>query len=558
MPAPTILCVDDEPQVLNAIERDLRSQYGSEYRIVKAGSGAVALDLLKRLKERDEQVALFLVDQRMPEMTGTEFLSEAIQIFPDAKKVLLTAYADTEAAISCINKCRLDHYLMKPWDPPEQVLYPILDDLLDDWQATAPARYDGIRVAGALWSAKSHEVKDFLARHQIPYLWMDIERDEKAQAEVEKVNGTGTGSNNGNSHDIPIVFFPDGTHLVKPDNRALAEKVGLQTEAEHPFYDLVIIGGGPAGLGAAVYGASEGLRTAIVERAAPGGQAGSSSRIENYLGFPNGVSGADLARRASTQARRLGAEILTAADAVGVRTEHQYKIVELADGSELMCRALVVATGMTLRQLKVEGVEKLTGAGVYYGAANTEAAFYRDRSVVVIGGANSAGQGAMLFSQFDSNVTMLVRAGSLQASMSQYLIDQIAETPNIEVRFNSEIARAHGEITLEAVDIRNRKSGVVEKLNAAAMFVFIGAAPHSDFVAGVVERNNAGFILTGVDVALGGTGWSLDRDPFMTETSVPGIFAAGDVQQGTVKRVATAVGQGALSVSFVHQYLSTV
>ncbi|MCH8911902.1 MAG: FAD-dependent oxidoreductase [Chloroflexi bacterium] len=558
MPAPTILCVDDEPQVLNAIERDLRSQYGSEYRIVKAGSGAVALGLLKRLKERDEQVALFLVDQRMPEMTGTELLSEAIQIFPDAKKVLLTAYADTEAAISCINTVGLDHYLMKPWDPPEQVLYPILDDLLDDWQATAPARYDGIRVAGALWSAKSHEVKDFLARHQIPYLWMDIERDEKAQAEVEKVNGTGTGSNNGNSHDIPIVFFPDGTHLVKPDNRALAEKVGLQTEAEHPFYDLVIIGGGPAGLGAAVYGASEGLRTAIVERAAPGGQAGSSSRIENYLGFPNGVSGADLARRASTQARRLGAEILTAADAVGVRTEHQYKIVELADGSELMCRALVVATGMTVRQLKVEGVEKLTGAGVYYGAANTEAAFYRDQSVVVVGGANSAGQGAMLFSQFDSNVTMLVRAGSLQASMSQYLIDQIAETPNIEVRFNSEIARAHGEITLEAVDIRNRKSGVVEKLNAAAMFIFIGAAPHSDLVDGVVERNNAGFILTGVDVALGGTGWSLERDPFMTETSVPGIFAAGDVQQGTVKRVATAVGQGALSVSFVHQYLSTV
>ena len=301
MPAPTILCVDDEPQVLNAVERDLRSQYGSRYRIVKAGSGAVALDLLNRLKERDEQVALFLVDQRMPAMTGTELLAEARKIFPEAKKVLLTAYADTEAAIACINSVGLDHYLMKPWDPPEELLYPILDDLLDDWQASAPTEYDGIRVAGALWSARSHEVKDFLARHQIPYLWMDVERDEKAQAEVEKVNV----ANNAASHEIPIVFFPDGTHLVKPDNRALAEKAGLQTKAEHPFYDLLIVGGGPAGLGAAVYGASEGLRTAMIERAAPGGQAGSSSRIENYLGFPNGVSGADLARRASTQARRL-------------------------------------------------------------------------------------------------------------------------------------------------------------------------------------------------------------------------------------------------------------
>ncbi|MCZ6539461.1 MAG: FAD-dependent oxidoreductase [Chloroflexi bacterium] len=566
MPAPIILCVDDEPQVLNAVERDLRSHYGAKYRIVKAGSGPIALDLLKRLKKRDEQVALFLVDQRMPEMTGTELLGKAREIFPTAKKVLLTAYADTEAAISCINTVGLDHYLMKPWDPPEQVLYPILDDLLDDWEASAPTRYDGIRVAGALWSAKSHEVKDFLARHQIPYLWMDVERDEKARAEVEKVNGTGpsagdgseTGSSNGNSHDIPIVFFPDGTHLVKPDNRALADKVGLQTEAEHRFYDLVIVGGGPAGLGAAVYAASEGLRTAMVERAAPGGQAGSSSRIENYLGFPNGVSGADLARRASTQAKRLGAEILTAADAVSVRAEDQYKIVELADGSELRSRALVVATGMTVRELEVEGVKSLTGAGVYYGAANTEAAFYRDQAVIVIGGANSAGQGAMLFSQFASHVTMLVRAGSLQASMSQYLIDQIAETPNIDIRFNSEVTRAYGETKLEAVDVRDRNSETVEKLDAAAMFIFIGAAPHSDLVAGTVERNNAGFILTGADLTRSANGWSLERDPYMTETSVPGIFAVGDVQQGTVKRVATAVGQGALSVSFVHQYLSTV
>ena len=556
MPTSIILCVDDEPQVLNAVERDLRSYYGSKYRIVKAGSGAAALDLLNRLKERDDLVALFLVDQRMPGMTGTELLAEARKIYPTAKKVLLTAYADTEAAISCINSVGLDHYLMKPWDPPEQLLYPVLDDLLSDWEATAPTTYEGIRVAGALWSSISHDVKDFLARHQIPYQWLDIERDEKARTEVEKVNETGT--ENGNSHGLPVVFFPDGTHLVKPDSRALAEKVGLQTEADHPFYDLVIIGGGPAGLGAAVYGASEGLRTAMIERAAPGGQAGSSSRIENYLGFPSGISGTDLARRASTQARRLGAEVLTTADAVGVRTDDQYKIVELSDGSELRCRALVIATGMTTRQLEVEGVQALTGTGVYYGAANTEATFYRDQPVVVIGGANSAGQGAMLFSQFSSNVTMLVRADSLEATMSQYLIDQIAETPNIQIRFNSEVASAQGEGKLESIEIRNNKTDEISRHETAAMFIFIGAAPHSELVADIVKTNDAGFILTGVDVNSSEIDWPLDRDPFLTETSVPGIFAAGDVQQGTVKRVATAVGQGALSVSFVHQYLSTV
>ncbi len=551
MPASTILCVDDEPQVLNAVERDLRSYYGAKYRIVKAGSGAAALDLLKRLDERGDLVALFLVDQRMPGMTGTELLAEARKIYPEAKKVLLTAYADTEAAISCINSVGLDHYLMKPWDPPEQLLYPILDDLLADWEATAPTEYDGIRVAGALWSAQSHEVKDFLARHQMPYQWLDIERDENALALVEKING------DGNGHDIPIVLFPDGTHLIKPDNRALAEKVGLQTEAEHHFYDLVIIGGGPAGLGAAVYGASEGLRTAMVEKAAPGGQAGSSSRIENYLGFPNGLSGNDLARRASTQARRLGAEILTAADAIAVRSEDQYKIIELADGSELMARALVVATGMTTRELDVEGVKNLTGAGIYYGAANTEASFYRDQPVFVIGGANSAGQGAMLFSQFASTVTMIVRAKSLEATMSQYLIDQIAGTSNIDVLFGCEVERAYGETKLEAIDVRNNETSEVTKLDAAAMFIFIGAAPHSEVVQNVVETNAAGFILTGVDVSLGETEFPLERDPYMTETSVPGIFAAGDVQHGTIKRVATAVGQGALSVSFVHQYLSS-
>jgi thioredoxin reductase (NADPH) len=553
MAKPIIMTVDDEPAVLNAVERDLRRQYGGEYRILKAGSGAEGLEAVKELKKRNTPVALFLVDQRMPAMTGTEFLAQALKFYPEARKVLLTAYADTEAAIASINTLGLDYYLMKPWDPPEQTLYPVVDDLLSDWWATVPASYDGIRVAGTLWSPDSHHVKDFLARNRIPYQWLDIETDAEAE---ELVNSVTDGQ-----LQLPVVFFPTGEVLIKPENRELAEKCSLQTQAMGEFYDLIIVGGGPAGLGAAVYGASEGLRTLMVEREATGGQAGTSSRIENYLGFPKGLSGADLARRATAQAQRLGAEILTAQEVVQVRVKDPYRQVTLSDGTELGCRALVIATGVTVRRLKALGVEALSGAGVYYGAALTEAAYYRDQHVFVAGGANSAGQGAMFFSRYASKVTMLVRGGSLEAGMSQYLVDQINDTDNIDVWLHTEVVEAHGEDRLEALTVRNNETGETQKLPAAALFIFIGATAHTEMLEGVVERNSAGFIITGQDLLKRGRrlkDWKLKRDPYLLETSVPGIFAAGDVRQGAVRRVATAVGEGAMAISFVHQHLKTV
>jgi thioredoxin reductase (NADPH) len=553
MTKPIILTVDDEPQVLNAVERDLRRHYRSDYRIVKATSGTEALETVHQLKRRNAPVALFLADQRMPTMNGTEFLAEARKLYPEARKVLLTAYADTEAAIESINTIGLDHYLMKPWDPPEQTLYPVLDDLLSDWEATVPLPYDGIRVVGTLWSPSCHRVKDFLARNRIPYQWLDIEKDAEAK---ELVAGLGM-----DRHRLPVVYFPDGDLLVDPDNLALAEKCGLQTQATQPFYDVIIVGAGPAGLGAAVYGASEGLRTLMIDKEATGGQAGTSSRIENYLGFPKGLSGADLARRATAQAQRLGAEILTAQEVTQVRVEDPYRIVTLSDGTELTCRALVLATGVTVRELNVPGVAALNGAGIYYGAALTEAAHYRGEHVFVVGGANSAGQGAMFFSRYASKVTMLVRGSSLERGMSQYLVDQIEATDNIEVQVRTEVVEAIGENRLEAVTIRNTDTGQTETIPAAAMFLFIGAVPHSDLVAGVVERNRAGFVLTGSDLAHNGRqlkNWKLKRDPYLLETSVPGIFAAGDIRQGSVRRVASAVGQGAIAISLVHQYLKTV
>jgi thioredoxin reductase (NADPH) len=553
MAKPVILTVDDEPQVLNAVERDLRRHFGGEYRILKANSGADALEAVKQLKHRNTPVAVFLVDQRMPSLSGTEFLAEARKLYPEARKVLLTAYADTEAAIESINTLGLDYYLMKPWDPPEQTLYPVLDDLLSDWWATVPLPYDGIRVAGTLWSPSSHQVKDFLARNRIPYQWLDIESNKEAEELVKTVTG--------DQIQLPAVFFPDGKVLVDPDNRTLAEAAGLQTQATEPFYDLIIVGGGPAGLGAAVYGASEGLRTLMIEREATGGQAGTSSRIENYLGFPKGLSGADLARRATAQATRLGAEILTTAEATKVRVEDPYRHVILSDETELGCRALVVATGVNVRRLKAPNVDELAGAGVYYGAALTEAAFYRDQHVFVLGGANSAGQAAMFFSRYASKVTMLVRAGSLEKGMSQYLVNQISETDNIEVLLRTQVVEAHGEDRLEALTILDKESGEERKVQAAALFIFIGAVAHTDMLEGVVERNHAGFIITGQDLIHNGRppkGWRLKRDPYLLETSVPGIFAAGDVRQGAVRRVATAVGEGAMAISFVHQYLKTV
>ena len=553
MAKPIILTVDDEPQVLNAVERDLRRHYRGDYRIVKATSGREALDAVRELKRRNAPVALFLADQRMPVMSGTEFLTEARKLYPQARKVLLTAYADTEAAIDSINSIGLDFYLMKPWDPPEQALYPALDDLLSDWQATVPLPYEGIRVAGTLWSPSCHRTKDFLARNRIPYQWLDIEKDAQA-AELAVAASP-------ERHRLPVVFFPDGDVLVEPDNLSLAEKCGLHTQATEPFYDVIIVGAGPAGLGAAVYGASEGLRTLMIDKEATGGQAGTSSRIENYLGFPKGLSGADLARRATAQAQRLGTEILTAQEVTGVRVEDPYRFVTLSDGTELACRALVLATGVTVRKLDVPGVKRLNGAGIYYGAALTEAAYYRGEQVFVVGGANSAGQGAMFFARYAGKVTMLVRGSSLEKSMSQYLIDQIEATENIEVRVRTEVIEALGEERLEAITIVDKDTGLPETLPAAAMFLFIGAVPHSGLVAGVVERNDAGFVVTGSDLTQNGhrpKNWKLERDPYLLETSVPGIFAAGDIRQGAVRRVASAVGQGAIAVSLIHQYLKTV
>ena len=553
MAKPIILTVDDEIQVLNAIVRDLRQHYGGDYRIMKADSGGDALDTLRQLKQRNTPVALLLADQRMPEMTGTEYLEQAIKFYPEARKVLLTAYADTEAAISSINEIGLDHYLMKPWDPPDQNLYPILDDLLSDWLANVSVPYDGIRVAGTLWSPQSHNIKDFLSRNRIPYQWLDIEADEETRVLVDSVPNE--------EHKLPVLFFPDGSILIQPDNRTLADKVGLQTQATQPYYDLIIIGAGPAGLGAAVYGASEGLSTALIEREATGGQAGTSSRIENYLGFPKGISGGDLARRATDQAKRLGAEILTAVEVVNVRVDDPYKIVTLNDGKELSCKALIIASGVSVRQLDLPGVSRLTGAGIYYGAALTEAAHYRGQHVFVVGGANSAGQAAMFFSRFAKQVTMLVRGTSLTKSMSQYLIDQIDGTENIDVKTNTIVLDAYGDEKLESIKIQNKVTGEEKMVPAAALFIFIGAKSHSEMVAGVVERNSAGFIRSGRSLMRGGKhpkGWTLKRDPLPLETNVPGIFVAGDVRDEAVRRVASAVGEGAIAVSQVHQYLKSV
>jgi thioredoxin reductase (NADPH) len=550
---PIILSVDDESQVLQAIVRDLRQHYGKDYRIIQATSGAEALETVSQLKKRNTPIALFVADQRMPTMTGTEFLTEAIRFYPEARRVLLTAYADTEAAIASINNIGLDYYLLKPWDPPEQNLYPVLDDLLSDWVANVSVPYDGIRVAGTLWSSNSHTVKDFLARNRIPYQWLDIETDSETQKLVEATL-------EGQERKLPVVFFPNGDALIQPSNDNLAAKIGMRTQASQPFYDLIIVGGGPAGLGAAVYGASEGLRTLMVEKAATGGQAGTSSKIENYLGFPKGLSGADLARRASAQAQRFGTEILYQ-EVVGIRVDDPYRYAILKNGAELSCHALLIATGVTVRQLSVPGVEPLNGAGVYYGAAVTEAAHYRGRDVFVIGDANSAGQGAMFFSRYANKVTMLVRSSSLEKGMSQYLVEQIDAQENIEVLCRTTVAAVHGSDRLEAITLLNQDTRQSEVVPAAAIFLFIGAVPHTDMVADVVKRNRAGFILTGQDLIQGGKppkGWNQKRDPFYLETSVPGIFAAGDVRQAAVRRVASAVGEGAISVGLVHQYLKTV
>jgi thioredoxin reductase (NADPH) len=549
---PVILTVDDDPQVLSAVRRDLRSKYAADYRIVSAPTGADAVAAAEQLKGRGDAIALFLVDQRMPQMEGTDLLVQVSPLFPNAKRVLLTAYADTEAAIQAINEVDLDFYLMKPWDPPEDNLYPVLDDLLADWAANVPASFDGVRVAGTTWSPHTHDVKEFLALNHVPYRFLDIERDADASAMVAAAAD--------GDPKVPVIFFPDGNTLVQPDRRLLAETIGLRVAATNPFYDVIIIGGGPAGLAAAVYGASEGLKTAMVEREAPGGQAGTSSRIENYLGFPAGISGSDLARRAVAQATRLGAEIISA-EVDSVRVEDPVKVVTLADETELSCHALLIASGMTLRKLSVPGYERFEGAGVYYGAAPSEAATYQDGEVYVIGGANSAGQAAMMFSKFAAKVTMIVRGPALELKMSQYLVDQISDRENIEVLVNTRVMEVTGEDRIETIKLRDLSTDTDIERPANAIFIFVGAVPHSDFVEGVVARNDRGFVMTGPDVFVEGkrpSTWNLDRDPMPMETSVPGIFAAGDVRHGVVRRVASAVGQGSVAISMIHQYLETV
>lgn len=556
MAKPALLAVDDDREVLRAVERDLRKKYGKEYRVLRAGSGQEALEIVRELKIRNNPIALFLIDQRMPGMSGVEFLAQAINLFPDAKRVLLTAYADTEAAIAAINEAGINHYLIKPWDPPEENLYPVLDELLEDWEAAFPPQFEGIRVIGNRWSPVSHNIKDFLARNHLPYQWLDVETsalDPEVRSLVELLDED-------EMRNLPVVILPNGVRLRQPSLAELAEHAGLKTRATEAFYDLAIVGGGPAGLAAAVYGASEGLRTVMIEREAPGGQAGMSSRIENYLGFPSGLTGADLARRAVVQARRFGVEIINA-EATAVRIDGPYRFLQLANGAELSCHALLVATGVQWRKLDAPGVERLAGAGIYYGAAMTEAMSTKDEEVYVVGGANSAGQAAMHFSRYAQRVVMLVRGSSLSTSMSQYLINQLQSTPNIHIEFNTCVVEAHGEDHLEAISIHCLVTDEINKVPANSLFIMIGAAPNTDWLANVVERDDLGFIYSGPQLTRDGkrpSGWKLDRDPGLLETNVPGIFVVGDVRHGSVKRVASGVGEGSVAISFVHQYLSKV
>ena len=550
MAKPTILAVDDDRAVLNSVERDLRQKYGRDYRVLKADSGEQALEVVRQLKSRGETSALFVVDQRMPNMTGVQFLEEALKTFPDARKVLLTAYADTEAAIQAINQVGIDYYLVKPWNPPEEHLYPVLDGLLEDWQANFLLPYEGIRVIGNLMSPDSHEIKDFLARNAIPYQWLDVERDSESKRLLESVSP---------QPSIPALFFQDGSVLSQPSMQQLAEKTGLQTRAEKPFYDVVVVGGGPAGLSASVIASADGLKVLLIERQAPGGQAGSSPKIENYLGFPGGISGGDLTRRAVTQARRFGAEILTTVEVCGIRSEGNTKIVSLSDGTEISAKMVLIATGAWFRTLDLPGIEKWNGAGVYYGASHTEAANFIDEDVIVIGGANSAAQSMLHLSKFARSVTVLIRGDS--PTWSNYLDVSIRANEKIILRLNSEITEIQGEDKINEVVVMNNETGQKETLPAVAVFIFIGQKPQSDFVANLVARTSSGHILTGLDLVKDGKhppSWHLQRDPLLLETSVPGIFAAGDVRNGTRHGVAAATGDGNAAVSVFWQYLSTV
>jgi thioredoxin reductase (NADPH) len=555
MAKPVLLTVDDDPDVLQAIERDLRSRYSERYRILRAASANEALDTLHRLKSRNDAVALLLADQRMPELDGVGFLAQATELFPNAKRALLTAYADTNAAIEAINSARVHYFLLKPWDPPDQNLYPPLDDMLSEFMDSYHPPYEGIQLFGTRWSPKAYELRVFLAQNHLPYQWVDVEQSstKDSAAVLHKSDGA--------AETLPLMVFPDGTRISEPTTADIAKKIGLRTRTDVEFYDLAIVGGGPAGLAAAVYGASEGLRTVMIEREAPGGQAGLSSRIENYLGFPAGLSGRDLARRAVVQATRFGVEILSPQEAASVRIEGPYRIIEMADGSKVSCHALLLAMGVQWRSLGVPGEERLRGAGVYYGGGVTEAISCKGETVYVVGGANSAGQAAINFAGYAEKVVMIIRRESLAATMSQYLIDQIKKTPNIEVWPQAQVAEVHGEQHLEEISIYCSPTKMTERVPAESLFIYIGALPRTDWLGDLVQRDARGFILSGPDLLRDGKrpqGWSIDRDPSLLESSVPGIFVVGDVRHGSVKRVASGVGEGAVAIQFVHQYLAKV
>ncbi|MEA1902992.1 MAG: FAD-dependent oxidoreductase [Actinomycetota bacterium] len=548
-PRPVILAADDEPEVLRAVQRDLRSHYASDYRIVGAGSGQEAIDTLKELALRETPVALIVSDQRMPMISGVDVLRASLDLFPTARRTLLTAYADTDAAISAINDVGLDHYIMKPWDPPDQMLYPILDDLLSDWHAQYRPGYEGIRVIGQEWSKPAFELKAFLAMNQIPYKSQTLEDDEEAVSLMEAAGAT--------IKDLPLVLFEEGDPLLNPTTDELAARIGLKSQASSPAYDVAIVGAGPAGLAAAVYGASEGLKTILIEASAPGGQAAQSTLIENYLGFPKGISGADLARRAYSQATRLGAEILVPAKVDKVERKDPYKILHFADGNTITAKAMIITSGVAYRRLSAPGLDELTGTGVYYGTSNIEANYHRDQPMFVIGGGNSAGQAALFLSKFTSSVTILIRRDDLAETMSQYLIDNIDANESVTVRSNTRLLEAKGDTHLRSVVLQNIKTEESNEYEAGAVFIFVGQKAHTDWLGDLVQLDDRGFVLSGADLGQL-KGWNVDRDPLPLETSTPGVFVAGDVRHGSIRRVAGATGEGSTAIRFVHQHLSSL
>ncbi len=552
MRKPIILIVDDDPSVLKSITRDVRSEYKGDYKILSTGSANEALEFLKDLKNKGDVVALFLSDQRMPEMLGVEFLEKAKDFYPEAKRVLLTAYSDTEAAIKAINDVQLDYYLLKPWNPPEEKLYPILGDQLEAWQSSFFPDFDGIKIIGYQWSPKSHAIKDFLSGNLIPYQWLDVETSEDGNQLLELNELT--------TDKLPIVFFNDGSYLENPTIAEVGEKTGMSVHAKQAMYDVVVIGAGPAGLAAGVYGGSEGLNTLLIEKRAPGGQAGTSSRIENYLGFPKGLSGSDLSRRAITQATRFGIEFLSPQEVAGIEVKDSYKILTLKDGSTVYTKAVIITSGVDYRTHPAMGIDDFTGAGVYYGAATTEANACKNEDVYIVGGGNSAGQAAMYLSKFAKEVFIVIRKPDLSSSMSQYLIDQIGDTPNITILGNTEVTEVKGSDRLEKVVLKNNGSEQVEEKTAAALFIFIGAKPMTDWIDLDLIKDNRGFLETGQalkNYENFSKNWKLKREPFLLETCIPGIFAAGDVRSGAMNRVASAVGEGSMAIKFVHEYLSS-